>query len=47
MQLGRIAWLVTTLACLSAAVIVLVEGYRGYAAVAFAVAVCAGINLLP
>jgi hypothetical protein len=47
MQLGRIAWLVTTIACLSAAVVVLIEGYRGYAAVAFAVAISAAINLLP
>ena len=47
MQLGRMAWTITTLACLVAAVIVLVDGYRGYAAVAFAVAISAGINLLP
>jgi hypothetical protein len=46
MSLGRIAWMITTLACLLAAVIVLIDGYRGYAAVAFAVAVSAGINLL-
>jgi hypothetical protein len=45
MQLGRIAWLITTLACLVAAAVVLVDGYRGYAAVAFAVAISAGINL--
>jgi hypothetical protein len=45
MQLGRIAWMVTTVACLIAAVIVLVDGYRGYAAVAFAVAISAAINL--
>lgn len=44
--MGRIAWLITTLSCLLAAVIVLIEGYRGYAAVAFAVAISAGINLL-
>ncbi len=45
MQLGRIAWMVTTLACLLAAVIVLTRGDRGYAAVAFAVAISAAINL--
>ncbi len=45
MELGRIAWLVTTVTCLVAAAVVLVEGYRGYAAVAFAVAISAAINL--
>jgi hypothetical protein len=45
-QLGRIAWTITTLVCLVAAVIVVIRGDRGYAAVAFAVAVSAGINLL-
>jgi hypothetical protein len=45
MQLGRIAWLVTTVTCLVAAAVVLVDGYRGYAAVAFAVAISAAINL--
>jgi hypothetical protein len=38
--------MITTLACLVAAVIVLIRGDRGYAVVAFAVAVSAGINLL-
>jgi hypothetical protein len=47
MTLGRIAWTMTTVACLVAAVIVLLKGDRGYAAVAFAVAISAGINLLP
>ena len=45
MRLGRFAWLVTTIACLIAAVVVLVRGDRGYAAVAFAVALSAAINL--
>jgi hypothetical protein len=45
-ELGRISWLITTAVCTVAAVIVLIEGYRGYAAVAFAVAISAGINLL-
>jgi hypothetical protein len=44
-ELGRIAWLVTTVSCLIAAVIVLIDGYQGYAAVAFAVAISAAINL--
>jgi hypothetical protein len=46
MQLGRIAWMITTVACLVAAAVVLVNGYHGYAVVAFAVALSAGINLL-
>lgn len=45
MQLGRLAWLLTTLACLIAATVVLIRGDRGYAAVAFAVAISAAINL--
>ena len=45
MRLGRLAWLVTTIACLMAAAVVLVRGDRGYAAVAFAVAISAAINL--
>jgi hypothetical protein len=45
MQLGRLAWLLTTIACLVAAAVVLVRGDRGYAAVAFAVAASAATNL--
>ncbi len=45
MRLGRLAWLLTTIACLVAAAVVLVRGDRGYAAVAFAVAISAAINL--
>jgi hypothetical protein len=45
MQLGRLAWLLTTVVCLIAAAVVLVRGDRGYAAVAFAVAISAGTNL--
>jgi hypothetical protein len=45
MQVGRFAWLLTTVACLVAAVLVLVRGDRGYAAVAFAVALSAATNL--
>ncbi len=45
MDLGRIAWLATVVACLIAAVVLLLQGYFGYAAVTFAVAVAAAINL--
>ena len=45
MDLARVAWLATVLACLIAAAILLVEGYYGYAGVTFAVALSAAINL--
>jgi len=45
-NLGRIAWLMTVLACLVAVVILVLEGYYGYAGVTFAVALSAAINLL-
>ncbi len=44
--LARAAWLITTSACLVAALVTLIDGYHGYAAVGFAVAVAAAINLL-
>jgi hypothetical protein len=44
-QLARFGWLATVLACLIAAVILLLEDYYGYAAVTFAVAVSAAINI--
>jgi hypothetical protein len=44
-NLGRIAWLGTVLACLIAVLILVVQGYYGYAAVTFAVALAAAINL--
>jgi len=44
-DLGRLAWLGTVLACLIAVVILMLQGYYGYAAVTFAVALAAGINL--
>jgi hypothetical protein len=44
-DLARLGWLVTVLACLIAVLILLLEGYFGYAGVTFAVAVAAGINL--
>ncbi len=45
MDLARIAWLVTVLACLIASLILVLQGYVGYAGVTFAVAVSAAINL--
>ncbi|MGH2871571.1 MAG: hypothetical protein ACRDL5_03805 [Solirubrobacteraceae bacterium] len=45
MDLGRIAWLVTAFACLIAVLVLLLQGYLGYAAVTFAVALSAAINL--
>jgi hypothetical protein len=44
-DLGRIAWLVTTFACMVAVLILLIKGYYGYAGVTLAVAVSAAINL--
>jgi hypothetical protein len=46
MSLERIAWLTTTLVALVIAVLVLVSGYTGYAALSVAVACSAAINLL-
>jgi hypothetical protein len=45
-DLGRLAWLGTVAVCLIAVLILVLQGYYGYAAVTFAVAVAAGINLL-
>jgi len=45
-NLGRLAWLGTVGACLIAVLILVIEGYYGYAGVTFAVAVAAFINLL-
>ena len=44
--LTRVAWLVTIAACLVTAVLLLVSGYQGYAALAVAVGASAAINLL-
>ena len=41
----RLAWLVTVLACLVTVLILVIQGYVGYAAVAFAVALSAAINV--
>jgi hypothetical protein len=45
MPLSRIAWLATVAICLLASLILLLSGYDGYAGVALAVALAAGINL--
>jgi hypothetical protein len=44
-DLGRLAWLGTVFACLIAVLVLALQGYYGYAAVTFAVALAAGINL--
>jgi hypothetical protein len=43
--LNRIAWSVTVGACAVLMALLLVAGYQGYGAVAFAVGLCAAINL--
>ena len=45
MDLARLAWLLTVIACLIAVLILGLQGYYGYAAVTLAVAVSAAINL--
>jgi hypothetical protein len=44
-RLNRIAWSVTVGACAVLAVLLLVSGYQGYGALAFAVGLSAAINL--
>jgi len=43
--LTRIAWLATVGVCLVAVILLLASGYVGYAAVTFAVACSAALNL--
>jgi hypothetical protein len=45
MNVARVAWLVTVLALLLTAVLLLLSGYRGYAGLSVAVAISAAINL--
>jgi hypothetical protein len=45
-DLVRISWLITVGACLIAVLILVIQGYIGYAGVTFAVAVSAGVNLV-
>ena len=44
-NLARLAWLITVLACLVAVLILIFDGYYGYAGVTLAVAISAAINL--
>jgi hypothetical protein len=44
-DLARIGWLVTVLACLVTVLILVLQGYLGYAGVTLAVAISAAINL--
>jgi hypothetical protein len=44
-DLGRISWLVTTGICVIAALVLLIDGYLGYAGVLAAVGLSAAINL--
>jgi hypothetical protein len=45
-SLSRLAWLLTVMACLITGAVLLLDHYRGYPAVALAVAIAAAINLL-
>ena len=45
-DLARIWWLVTVGACLIAVLVLVLQGYIGYAGVTLAVAVCAALNLV-
>ncbi len=45
MGLNRIAWLITVVVALVTALLLLLEGYIGYAGVALAVGASAAINL--
>jgi hypothetical protein len=44
-DLARIAWLATVLLCLITVLVLVLQGYLGYAGVALAVAIAAAINL--
>jgi hypothetical protein len=45
-DLARVWWIVTVVACLVAVLILALEGYSGYAGVTLAVAISAGVNLV-
>ena len=45
MDLARVWWIVTVVACLVAVLILVLEGYIGYAGVTLAVAIAAAVNL--
>jgi hypothetical protein len=44
--LSRISWLVTVGICLVAALLLLLEGYLGYAGILLAVGAAAAVNLI-
>jgi hypothetical protein len=44
-RLSRIAWMITVAICLIAALLVLLNGYSGYAGVLLAVGIAAAVNL--
>jgi len=46
MAINRVAWLVTVIVALLTALLLLISGYTGYAALGLAVAIAAAINLL-
>jgi hypothetical protein len=45
MSLERVSWIITVVALLVGALVVLLYGYQGYAALSVAVAASAAINL--
>lgn len=45
MDLARVAWLVTVSVLMVTVVVLVIQGYYGYAGVTFAVALAAAINL--
>jgi hypothetical protein len=45
-DLARAAWLATVVVCLITCLILVIDGYYGYAGVTFAVLVSAAINLV-
>jgi hypothetical protein len=44
-DLARIGWLATVISCVIAVLVLLLQGYYGYAGVTLAVAISAAINL--
>lgn len=46
MSLSRISWLITVGICVIAALLLLLNGYYGYAGVLLAVGAAAGVNLV-
>ena len=45
-SLSRVAWALTVLICLIVGLVLLLDHYQGYPAVALAIAIAAAINLL-